>query len=152
HSDFHPADPAGLHLYDSRQQRDVLVVYQEVFKLEGSMRSRSYWLYANEDRISQERRPRFVDPKRVDGLTSIPIFSGANLPDAPGPELLYAVALADHGFALRSGGRELSSHVLPVYDEAQGPVARVLLTPLALTFDLVGGGVYLWLKEHTGDE
>ncbi|HET7625970.1 MAG TPA: hypothetical protein VFM25_11975, partial [Verrucomicrobiae bacterium] len=112
-----PADSPNLRLYKNRGQKDLLVVYDEYSERHDSIRPRAYWLFQNQNRIENRRRPDFVSVKVAKRLTSVPVFSETNGPADIENLPLYALGSTNHYFfSLYSDGNE-RRFMLPVYSD-----------------------------------
>jgi len=148
---YHPADPANLQLYYSDRRKDLLVQYDESREKEKKVQRRSYWLEPNLTIVNDGRKPEFVAPTTLDGLTRVPL--SATKPDTPpqGFKGLYVVSEThDPRFTLYSGTNELNACILPIYHDNEQIAVKVLLTPPALVADatLVGGLIGLYVAAH----
>ena len=141
---YRPASPASLHLFYSKERRDILVQYSE--DRSGTTRLRCYWLEANTPKVNAGRKPHFVSVKAANGLTPIPVSKVAP-PSAESGEL-HAIAPGDDGdFTLLSGAEVLNRFRLPIYAASSQTVKQVLLTPFAVAVDLtIIGGVIAYLS------
>ena len=131
---YEPASPANLHLFYSKERKDVLVQYDEVRVADGKIQPRYYWLEPNATRISQGQRPHFVSAKESAGLVPI-LITEAPTNSIPSVQL-YAVTGTNEGlFTLYSGKSEGDPYELPNYIGPSRRVKQVLLTPLAVSAD-----------------
>jgi hypothetical protein len=145
----HPAHNPDVRLFDSRQRKDLLVIYEEQ-RNHRRTEPRAYWLYENQYLVEREHRPAFVRTNMAIGLTPVSVFTGTNAVATNSPETLSAVMTSHYEFSLYSGAQEVSSHRLPFYDDGRQTAARVALTPLALVADatVIGGVVFLIIYVH----
>src|SRR5712671_6369753 len=67
---YEPAPNPRLQLFYDQRRQDVLVAYDEEHTNRKSVRRRAYFADQNRSRISEARKPRFVNPKRAVGLTA----------------------------------------------------------------------------------
>jgi hypothetical protein len=137
-----PASPPNLHLFNSPQNQDVLVLYDEASEGVGPARERAYWLRQNTERIEKGHKPRFASLGRTTGLASVPVVAAP--PGAPPLSAgeLYAVISPDGcGFTLYAKGapttegaedKELGTFKLPIYRPPSSRVVQTLVTPVAL--------------------
>lgn len=117
-------------------KRDYLLAYDEVRERSERVRRKAYWLLANQERTSQERKPHFVKPRAARGLTIIPVFDTP--PTATNAPPIYALAATDgRQVTVVEHGMAMGVFELPVYQTTRGKVERVLLTPLAVVGDTV---------------
>jgi hypothetical protein len=145
-----PASNPNLKLSLASPGNDLLVEYDEMPERSSSRRPRAYLLYENLPRIEAQRRPTFVDPRRITELTPVLIVPTT----APAILLtndLYVVAATNSfNFSVYSNRRELGLHQLPIYVNGARRTGQVLLTPLTVVADvtMVSAvvGFVLWAK------
>jgi hypothetical protein len=111
------------------------------------VRRHAYLLSANEDRVANGQKPRFIDSRRFSDLQPVPIYSEQSVPITR-PSSLYATTNR-HGFTLHSPRVEPATHSLPVFFDGVTRTGQVLLTPPALVIDatIIGsiiGGIVLY--------
>jgi hypothetical protein len=78
-------------------------------------------------------------------LPSIPIFYST--PEKTNQNFYAVYETNSQSFALFSGGREVGSYDLPVYNDGRGRIEKIVLTPVAISVDItiIGGCVaILW--------
>jgi hypothetical protein len=143
---YEPATDAHLALFVAMDGRDVLVRYDEQRESDDAVRQRAFFLQPNLKRLEARLKPRFIDPAVALKLERVPTVEAA----ATNAVASRAqVRLRDQGdrFILLQSGEELGPYTLPTYPDSQSTVARVLLTPLAVTGDLVivGSVVGIWV-------
>jgi hypothetical protein len=138
-----PARNPNLDLYESRQQKDFLVVYDEHSERTDAIHRRAYWLNRNQSRLERQKAPVFArrDQARLLDLSAVPVFY--SMPAAGSSGGIYAVCDTNQEtFALFSGNRQIGSYDFPVYNDHWGNVEKVALTPVAVTADAtVAGGI-----------
>jgi hypothetical protein len=143
-----PANNASLRLFDSKQQNDLLVVYDEYSERSDKIRTRAYWLNENEMLVNQRHAPHFVNTNLMRNLPSAPVFYSTSW-KINSTLMLYAVVETNQqSFTLYSGNHEIGSHDLPFYNDGKGRVEKIALTPIAVTADLTIVGGYigcLWI-------
>ncbi len=128
-----PALDPHLRLYHASERRDLLVVYDDFSERSGVTSTRAYFLYKNDWRIAEERKPFFVDTNLVLKFLPVPVYQNLPVPAANSSNQLCAVFIADtNNLTVYSGQRMVSSHCLPVYPDAVGNMERVALTPVAV--------------------
>jgi hypothetical protein len=133
HSAATNAPPA---LYQTKDGKDVLVVYVETRDIDFARKFRAFLLYENLASVEAGKRPKFENPARAKRLAPIPLWSGpvTNLP--AGDENLHAVLSPDgQHFTLVSGDRALGTYGLPDYMMRDKRTEQLLLTPLTVTAD-----------------
>lgn len=142
-----PAQNPDLHLFQSRQRADFLVVYDEHSERTDTIHRRAYWLNSNQGRVEKQKAPAFArrGAARHLNLSAIPVFYSMPQSDFAGG--IYAVCDTNkESFALFSGHREIGSYDFPVYNDHWGNIEKAALTPVAVTADatVVGGVVALF--------
>lgn len=143
-----PAKDGSVRLFASGKRNDFLVVYDEYSERSGVTHTRAYWLDINEKRLEHHRTPRFVGTNAAIRLSAVPVLDEP--PEGTSPPRFYALLTADQqSFALYSGSAKTGFHDLPVYNDGRGKVAKVALTPLAVSADItiVGGVIGYWCLE-----
>jgi hypothetical protein len=136
---YHPKDNPRLKLSLAPQAKDVLVQYEEQCGDSEEHRPRAYWLFADSTKQTDQSKPRFVIPDAALELVSIPLLDEATAPHSP-PERGYFAVSTPHqqGFELWRDGCHLGRFHLPVYfQKPRATAGRVLLTPLAVTADVI---------------
>lgn len=136
-----PADDPHLRLFQTRLQNDLLVVYDEYSDRNDAIRTRAYLLNQNQKRLEQCQPPHFVSINRWRGLTPVAVLPGSNSPAA----FFASVETNGQSFTIYSRNRPVHSYPLPVYNDGKARLARIVLTPVALTADLTIIGGYLFL-------
>ena len=118
---------------------DVLVLYDEYAPQTDKTTRRAFWLFANEARLGQGKRPAFVDPGSAADSSPIPILKQRPAePQAVGSEF-YAVSAMPLTFDLQSRGHSVAEFTLPEYGNWL-TAKKVFLFPLAAGADAVGAG------------
>ena len=141
-----PANPPNLALFQSDSRKDILVQYSEMREEGSSTQQHTYWLYENEERIKEKRKPKFISEKAAAGLIPIPLSTNQTPPEASNANARYAVISTNqYAFTLYSVGQEEGSFELPVYVDSSGRMKQILLTPPAILADaaIIGGIVGL---------
>lgn len=144
-----PAQNPDLHVFQSEQRGDFLVVYKEQSDRNDAIHTRAYWLNKNENRVEDKRAPAFARKKSVDHLPPVPVFYFLpKTPDLTGK--LYAVCDTNlDTFTLYSGNYKIGSYNFPVYNDHWGTVEKTALTPVAMTADasvVCGFFLYQWAQ------
>ena len=143
---FHePAAPPGLRLFESVEKQDILVQYDEWVDVNERLKTRSYGLGQDRDSTINPHKPAFVSTRAADGLSPIRIYEANGFSVQTNVGLAAVMSWNPPGFTLYSGGKELGSHLLPVYEDGSATTKKVLLTPLAVTADaaIISGYLYL---------
>jgi len=149
----HEPATEALRLYRDEVKKDFLVVYQEHSEGGSTFHERAYFLAENKARISNNQRPRFVDPGTTRGLREIPVLPDDKTPAPPDATWFGRLDINHRGrFAVYSGGIQIYEEQLPIYGAPSNRAKRILLTPLAVTADatVVGGAIFLWAWAHGG--
>ena len=138
-----PARHPDLRVFESPESKDVRVEYDECSDDQGHTRRRAFLLFANQDRLNAERKPRYLKPDP--GTVWRPI------PTVPAPELAVALPAGKRRFAVVSTNgcqfqlcdaeETLGPFSLPTYETAAGSVWRVVVTPVAVVGDAAMGGL-----------
>jgi hypothetical protein len=138
-----PAPSPNLALFGEAGQSDVLVLYDASSERHTCVERRAYFLQPNSLRISEGRKPQFVDPAVANGMKSVPVLNGAPVTTNSAARFAgYAVQTSGgREFKLYLSGQPERAHELPVYIETFGTPARLVLTPFAVAGDtvMVGG-------------
>jgi hypothetical protein len=155
-----PSSDSQLHLFQSGQPGELLVLYQESTEPHDARRMRAYLLYQNAKRIAWQKHPKFVKIDDARGLEPVPIFAATNATDADlfsGPPLYAVLSTNKMSFTLYSSGTAVGAFSLPVYRDGMGRMERIALTPLAATADatIIGGAIgvaagYLYVVGRAG--
>jgi hypothetical protein len=133
---YRPSDPVNLHLFYSKERRDVLVQYDESKDYGAHSWTRCYWLEPNTLRVNEDRKPHFVSTKTAEALHPLAVGELAAPAAQPASMELCAVARPfDNSFTLYSGKEQLESYKLPTYVGGSQTVKQVLLTPFAVAVD-----------------
>jgi hypothetical protein len=147
-----PANPCHLQVFESRENQDVLIVYEDRGEEGQSPGRRAFWLDRNSQKLQEREKPDFVSVRHQQGLQPVPlILESQASDDFLSRKGLYAtLSSTGHGFTLFSACSALGTYELPVYPDSSGRLKQVALTPLAVTADLtiVGGLLaYWWLPD-----
>lgn len=133
---YRPADPVNLHLFYSKERRDILVQYDESKDSGTQSRSRYYWLEPNTLRVNRNQKPHFVSTKAAIGLLPVAVGEAATPPAQPASVELRAVARPyANCFTLYSGEEKLEPYKLPTYVGGSQRVKQVMLTPFTVAID-----------------
>ena len=153
---FHqPAPNPDLHLYQSKKQNDILVVYKEQSERSERINTRAYWLNRNQIRVTRQSPPIFVSQRAARNLPAVPVFNSTP-PNLDAVRSFYALSATTQSFRLFLPAGEVSSYSLPLYD-AERPVAeKIVLTPVTMTADVaiaaaVAGVVFLCLEASSSN-
>lgn len=128
-----PAPDPDLHVFQSTQRNDFLVVYREQSESNERIQTRSYWLIKNNIRITRDQPPMFVSQKESRNLPAIPIFNTPPLNVETNN--FYAVYGTNLTIALFSTNREVGTYTLPAYNKGRSTAEKIALTPLTVTAD-----------------
>src|SRR5215469_8766803 len=77
-----PDQNPNLHLFQSRQRADYLVVYNERSERTDAVHTRAYWLNRNQHRVEKQKAPVFTHRNRARhlDLTAVPVFYSTPVP------------------------------------------------------------------------
>ena len=139
-----PNESPNLRISQSADHKDFLVQYDEQRDKDAKIDHRAYWLYANQQRIVQGKKPHFVDPGKAEHLESVPVETNSvsDLLMTSSPKT-GAVLLSDgRHFTLAADGRGLGTFQMPTYHDPADRAKLVALTPMAAAGDAaIGVGV-----------
>lgn len=146
HSKTAAHDPK-VRLFKPASGDDVLVVYDERLGKGDAVKRRAFFLKANITRIEELEQPRFIDPRKADGMKPIPVYAKA--PAAKRPECYALISNNGLYFTIYEGGFPSRPYQLPAYrSKFDGHVQHLLLAPLSVASGAaaVGGAAGLiWL-------
>lgn len=142
-----PAPNPDLHLYESKKQNDILVVYKEQSERTERIYTRAYWLNKNQIRVTQQDPPIFTSKNAARNLPAVPILESMPT-NQYGLQSFYALSGTNQSFTVYSGAREVGSYYLPAYDAGRPVAEKIALTPVTMTADAtiaaaVAGVVFL---------
>lgn len=138
-----PADDAHVQLFQTPDQKNFLVVYDEYSERHDSVHTRAYLLDRNQKRILDRRAPYFTNTNFVHGLKAVPVYSSSFVPGAGSPSLF--VVEGHECFTLYQNANT-NAYDLPVYNDGRGKIYRVALTPPAVIADATIIGGVLWVE------
>lgn len=148
-----PATDPKVEVFQHEQRSDVLVQYDEVREKDGAIRRRAFFVNQNLDRLKAGRKPRFVSLKTAAGLKPVPVVPAGTAPRSEPAGIYATVSEGSRQVSLRVNGEELQAVSLPAYPVSSGALRKTLLTPLAVTGDVVVVSCYvgviagvLWLR------
>lgn len=137
---YEPATNPRLQLFEDRQRRDVLAVYDEAHETRSAIRRRAYYVMQNREQIDARRKPRFVNSERARSLPQVSLDCAGPAAPPENPPLHAVISSNGQQFTL-SADFPQGTHQLPVYQDRSGTAARVLLSPFAVAGDVVMVGV-----------
>lgn len=138
-----PADDAHLCLFQTSDEKNYLVVYNEYSERQDSVHIRAYLLDQNQKRIKERRAPYFTNSNLVHGLKAVPVFSSPLVPGADSPSVF---AVEGHECFTLYENANTNAYDLPVYNDGRGKIYRVALTPPAVIADATIIGGVLWVE------
>ncbi len=155
----HWADTNSLpELFQTKNGRDVVVVYVEGRDIDFATKRRAFLLYKNLTRMEAGKRPEFVDSGRAAKLSPIPLTtSSATNPDGRENGTHGELRPDGRHFTLFCKGKVQGTYSLPDYLARDKLTQQVVLTPVAVTADAaivvlvtgsVVGLVYLIARSH----
>jgi hypothetical protein len=136
-----PASQPNVQLFEHRHRSDVLVRYNEVGE-DGIVQDRAFFLNKNLKRLEAGQKPRFAHKKAAAGLNPVPVMVSGSNDRVPVADLYATFAPDSRQITLHVAGEETQTFRLPVYQNSSGTVQKALLTPLAVTGDVVVVGAY----------
>lgn len=150
-----PAPNPDLHLYESKKQNDILVVYKEQSERTERIHTRAYWLNKNQIRVTQQSPPFFISKKAAQNLAAVPVFDSMPT-NQYGIQTFYALSGTNQSFTLYSGTHEVGAYTLPAYDAGRPIAEKIALTPVTMTADAaisaaVAGVILICLEASSGD-
>ncbi len=138
-----PAQNADVHLFDARHKKDFLVVYGEYSERHDSIHTRAYFLNQNQERVALGEKPHFVRVRGSHKLTPVPILQSLPESNTYSSRTIYAVISSNKPSFTIYSGEAKTDYSLAVYNDGQGQIYRVALTPVAVTADLTVVGGFL---------
>ena len=150
-----PAPNPNLALFETANLANVLVQYDSLGEKHTEITRRSYYLWPNQARVAEGKKPRWVRPVVTEGMKPIPVLSDQDAATNSSPaRTLYAVTIREgRAFNLYRPPEAKETYDLPVYPETYGTTIRVALTPFAIAGDTlmvcgVGAvvGFLLWVQ------
>ena len=150
---YQPAANANVQLLALRDQRDVVVVYDEGREGKETIRRRAYMLLDNEKRVQKGKPPRFVALESTNGLAAISLTIKTETNSATPGSITAIMATNGHEFTLYRDGKQAGHFHLPVYADSKGKAIRACVMPAAVLVDgtvvvaVVGvsAGVIAWV-------
>jgi hypothetical protein len=136
-----PAQNPDLHLYQSWQRKDILVVYNEHSERRNTVRRRAYWLNQNQCRVEKQDAPIFARKQSFRHVTCVPVFYSTPVKTDVNRGFYAMCDTNQQSFTIFSGNREIGSYDFPVYNDGWGNVEKVALTPFAVSADAAIVGV-----------
>jgi hypothetical protein len=152
HGAFHePSIPSHLAIYESWNQKDFLVEYDDLGPDKDTPVRRAYYVLENADVILRARKPRFVSVELEPRGKPVPLIAFSNLSANPFTDCpMYAVTENHQRFAIyRDGNRLVGQFELPTYRSSIGLVKGLIVMPWALGLDACG--LYIISKASSGE-
>jgi hypothetical protein len=141
-NDNKPANNAHVQLFDARRQKDFLVIYKEYSELNGSTRTRAYYLSQSQNRVEQGKRPHFVSTNLAQKMPQVAVFETSPASDTNFSQPFFCVYSTNtQSLTIYSNEWKMGSYDLPIYNDRISRTAQIALTPVAVVADLtiVGG-------------
>ncbi len=138
--DHYFASPnAELQLFHSADSTDVLVSYNEEHDNNAVVRRRSYYLFANLEKLNARHKPNFIIVPIPANLQPIPIDlePTTNINSIGETGMWASFSPYTRSFRLFSEKGEIGAYPLPSYTSFRSECGRLALMPLALTGDVV---------------
>jgi hypothetical protein len=149
---YEPAPNPRLELSYDAKQEDVLAAYDEAHETRSGIRRRAYFVNRNRLKVETGQKPHFVKPEIASGLPAVPLAVTAPASSSPGAGPQAVVSTNGQQFTL-NGDFDGHTYQLPIYQDQSGMAERVLLSPLAVTGDVVMVGLvtgvvaaFLWVS------
>ncbi|HXR04445.1 MAG TPA: hypothetical protein VN836_07035 [Verrucomicrobiae bacterium] len=141
-----PAQNPDVHLFDARQKKDFLIVYDEYSERHDSVHPRAYFLNRNQERVAQGQKPHFVSTRCSHKLPPVQTFQTPPESNTNFSQTTYAVMASNKQSFTIFSGAEKKEYSLAVYNDGRGQKVRIALTPFAVTTDLtiLGGVLGCW--------
>ena len=141
-----PAQNADVRLFNARNKKDFLVVYDEYSERNDSIHTRAYFLNQNQKRVEQGQRPHFVSTRRAGKLPPVSLFQTLPESNTNFAQAIFAVISTNKQSFTIYSDKEKTDYSLAVYNDGRGQISRMALTPVAVTADLtiVGGILGCW--------
>jgi hypothetical protein len=130
---YQPAPRPEVKMFQRRDSQEILVEYIEQREKTGATHHRAYLLLANQGRVQDLKKPRFVSVKPGPDVTMIPVELSDHINlSAP----IWAELTPDaEGFRFFRDGVPTDWYHLPVYLDKRDEAERILLTPVTVTAD-----------------
>ena len=122
-----------------RGLRGVLVLFNEKHQQSGKVTRRGFYLFANEERLTDGKRPKFVPLDQAETHAVIPIFKLAPPDPTVIPGDIYAISAVPWAYSLASHGRIVAEFELPAYGDWL-TAKKFFLFPVAAAADVLGVG------------
>lgn len=154
-----PSTSGNVQIFQAAPGGNLLVAYDEISEKNDRVHRRAFFLNANLAKLEARQKPRFVNPRKCANLDELPLVQASANASNAAPASLAAPVLSADGQQLTFFNVEHQQVTieLPTYETSGGPVLRVLVTPLAVTGDVVMVGVvvgvvaaYAWAYGGTG--
>lgn len=127
--DYHhePAMDPRMSLYQTRDNKDILVRYDEMARGDGSIRRRSFLLQTNQKKLAAGQKPKFLSERQAGKIQlSGRIIPYHNLSEGKsGSELQAIVGPDEINFTIVTKGAEIGSYSLPTYESKVGKVVKL---------------------------
>jgi hypothetical protein len=132
-----PRPNANVQIFQRDKHADLLVLYNEEHPRTGKIERRAYFLEANEPKIRNNKKPRFVPVELSNGMQPLPLEKPATntagvvwvepSPDGRRFTLCYGGPL--------EGRYTGETHLLPAYPNLRGEAKQVLISSADVTFE-----------------
>lgn len=123
----------------SEKPADILVFYDDLERQTGKVTRRAFYLFANEKRLENGKRPVLLEPGRVGEHVAIPVFKEPPADPKAVSGDIYAISSSPWVFRIESRGRLVAEFELPMYGNWL-TAKKFFLFPLAAAADAVGVG------------
>ena len=127
-----PAPAPKIEVFADAEQKDFLVVYDEVRDTTEDLHRRAFFLGANQSRLAHQRKPSFIDPKLATILEVVPLNGNTNK---------FPFATFDKKLSIHTEKGVIGPYDLPAYEGKSGMALRIVVSPFAVTGDAVIGAL-----------
>ena len=144
-----PAPEPHIALFEVPAKSDFLVAYDALNDASGNVNRRAYLLQENQFKISNGKKPKFLDPALAKDLKPVEIVKASTesmtatnaspaVIAAPPVSELHAVLTPDNQhFKLVFDAEHAETFQLPIYVETGGKTLQIIATPFAVAGDTV---------------
>lgn len=127
-----PAPAPKIEVFADAERKDFLVVYDEVRDTTEDLQRRAFFLGANQSRLADQRKPSFIDPKLAANLERVPLNGNTNK---------FPFATFDKELTIHTDKGVIGPSDLPAYENNSAKALRILVSPFAVTGDVVIGAL-----------
>ncbi len=135
---WEPANKTKLKLYQTVDQKDVLVRYDETLRRNAAIKkSRAFLVFANQRSLDAGKKPMFLSAREAAKMQSTPLEIVPSIDSHIGKNEKMMAMISSNGsnFTLVSKGHTIGSYDLPAYITTSGKMIRLIMTPPAVVGD-----------------